>query len=120
MVSRENLGGMMVIRAFGNEGYEENRFEKANSELSKTNRFVQRTMAFMMPAMMLIMNCVTLVIVWSGSHAIADSTLQIGDMLAFMQYAMQIIMAFFNDSNDVYYGTKSFCFCSSYSRSIGY
>ncbi|ABX41241.1 ABC transporter ATP-binding protein [Lachnoclostridium phytofermentans] len=94
LVSRENLGGMMVIRAFGNEGYEENRFEKANSELSKTNRFVQRTMAFMMPAMMLIMNCVTLVIVWSGSHAIADSTLQIGDMLAFMQYAMQIIMAF--------------------------
>lgn len=94
LVSRENLGGMMVIRAFGNEGYEENRFEVANGELSKTNRFVQRTMAFMMPAMMLIMNCVTLVIVWSGSHAIADSTLQIGDMLAFMQYAMQIIMAF--------------------------
>lgn len=94
LVSRENLSGMMVIRAFGNEGYEENRFEVANGELSKTNRFVQRTMAFMMPAMMLIMNCVTLVIVWSGSHAIADSTLQIGDMLAFMQYAMQIIMSF--------------------------
>nr|WP_295685559.1 ABC transporter ATP-binding protein [uncultured Lachnoclostridium sp.] len=94
LVSRENLSGMMVIRAFGNEGYEENRFEVANGELSKTNRFVQRTMAFMMPAMMLLMNCVTLVIVWSGSHAIADSTLQIGDMLAFMQYAMQIIMSF--------------------------
>jgi len=94
LVSRENLSGMMVIRAFGNEGYEENRFEVANGELSKTNRFVQRTMSFMMPAMMLIMNCVTLVIVWSGSHAIAESTLQIGDMLAFMQYAMQIIMAF--------------------------
>lgn len=94
LVSRENLSGMMVIRAFGNEGYEEKRFEVANGELSKTNRFVQRTMAFMMPAMMLLMNCVTLVIVWSGSHAIADSTLQIGDMLAFMQYAMQIIMSF--------------------------
>ncbi len=94
LVSRENLSGMMVIRAFGNEGYEENRFEAANGDLSKTNRFVQRTMAFMMPAMMLLMNCVTLVIVWSGSHAIANSTLQIGDMLAFMQYAMQIIMSF--------------------------
>ena len=94
LVSRENLSGMMVIRAFGNEAYEEKRFEGANGDLSKTNRFVQRTMAFMMPAMMLLMNCVTLVIVWSGSHAIADSTLQIGDMLAFMQYAMQIIMSF--------------------------
>lgn len=94
LVSRENLSGMMVIRAFGNEKYEEKRFEKANSELSNTNRFIQRVMAFMMPAMTLIMNMLSLGIVWVGSHAIAESTLQIGDMMAFIQYAMQIIMAF--------------------------
>lgn len=94
LVSRENLSGLMVIRAFGNEVYEEGRFDVANKNLSKTNLFVQRTMAFMMPVMMFIMNCVTLAIVWFGSKAIADSELQIGDMMAFMQYAMQIIMAF--------------------------
>lgn len=94
LVSRENLSGMMVIRAFGNETYEEGRFDIANQNLSKTNLFVQRTMAFMMPVMMLVMNGVTLGIVWFGSKAIADSTLQIGDMMAFMQYAMQIIMSF--------------------------
>lgn len=94
LVSRENLSGLMVIRAFGNETYEEGRFEVANKNLSNTNLFVQRTMAFMMPVMMFIMNCVTLAIVWFGSKAIADSRLQIGDMMAFMQYAMQIILAF--------------------------
>jgi ATP-binding cassette subfamily B protein len=94
LVSRENLGGMMVIRAFGNETYEEKRFEVANNNLSKTNLFVQRTMAFMMPMMMFIMNGVTLAIVWFGSHAISESTLQIGDMMAFMQYAMQVIFSF--------------------------
>ncbi len=94
LVSRENLSGLMVIRAFGNEAYEEERFDVANDNLSKTNLFVQRTMAFMMPVMMFIMNCVTLAIVWFGSKAIADSDLQIGDMMAFMQYAMQIIFAF--------------------------
>lgn len=94
LASRENLFGMMVIRSFGNEPYEENRFDKANSDLTVTNRFVQRVMAFMMPAMMLIMNLVSLLIVWVGGHAIAESTLQIGDMMAFIQYAMQIIMSF--------------------------
>ncbi len=94
LVSRENLSGLMVIRAFGTEKHEEERFDKANQDLSATNRFVQRTMSFMMPAMMLIMNLVTLVIVWVGAHAISESTLQIGDMMAFMQYTMQIIMAF--------------------------
>lgn len=94
LVSRENLSGMMVIRAFGNERHEEERFEKANKDLSWTIRFTQRTMAVMMPAMMLIMNCVTLVIIWVGGHAVAESTLQIGDMMAFMQYVMQIIMSF--------------------------
>ncbi|MDD5937034.1 MAG: ABC transporter ATP-binding protein [Clostridiales bacterium] len=94
LVSRENLSGLMVIRAFGNETYEEGRFDTANKNLSKTNLFVQRTMAFMFPVMMFLMNCVTLAIVWFGSKAIANSNLQIGDMMAFMQYAMQIIMSF--------------------------
>lgn len=94
LVSRENLSGMMVIRAFSNEKHEEDRFEKANRNLRDTNLFVQRAMATMMPAMMLIMNGLSLVIVWVGGHAIAESTLQVGDMMAFIQYAMQIIMAF--------------------------
>ena len=94
LVSRENLSGLMVIRAFGNEKYEENRFEKANRDLQDTTRCVQRTMAFAMPAMNLVMNLVTLVIIWVGGHAIAASTMQIGDMMAFMQYGMQIMMSF--------------------------
>ena len=94
LVSRENLSGMMVIRAFGNEAYEEKRFEKANDDLAKTNYFVQRVMSLMMPAMGLIMNITTLVIVWQGGHAIADATMQVGDMMAFIQYAMHIIMSF--------------------------
>lgn len=94
LVSRENLSGLMVIRAFGNEKYEESRFEQANRDLRDTTRFVQRTMSFTMPAMSLIMNLVTLVIIWVGGHAIAASTMQIGDMMAFMQYGMQIIMSF--------------------------
>ena len=94
LVSRENLSGMMVIRAFGNEPYEEKRFDVANTNLKKTNLFVQRLMSSLMPVMMFIMNGVTLAIVWFGSKAIADSQLQIGDMMAFIQYAMQIIMAF--------------------------
>jgi len=94
LVSRENLTGMMVIRAFGNEEYEEKRFEKANDDLAKTNYFVQRVMSLMMPAMSLIMNVTTLIIVWQGGHAIANATMQIGDMMAFIQYAMHIIMSF--------------------------
>lgn len=94
LVSRENLSGMMVIRAFGNEAYEEKRFEKANDDLAKTNYFVQRVMSLMMPVMGLIMNITTLIIVWQGGHAIANATMQIGDMMAFIQYAMHIIMSF--------------------------
>jgi len=94
LVSRENLSGLMVIRAFGNESYEESRFEQTNHNLRKTNRFVQRTMVFLFPAMTLIMNLVTLLIIWAGAQAIAASELQIGNMMAFMQYAMQIIMSF--------------------------
>lgn len=94
LVSRENLSGLMVIRAFGAQRYESERFDKVNTELTKTNLFVNRVMIFMMPLMMLIMNGLSLGIVWVGAHQIADSVIQIGDMLAFIQYAMQIIMSF--------------------------
>ncbi len=94
LVSRENLNGMMVIRAFGNEQHEEARFEVANADLTGTQRFVQRAMAFMMPFMSVLMNLVTIAIVWVGAEAISRSALQIGDMMAFMQYAMHIIMSF--------------------------
>lgn len=94
LVSRENLSGMMVIRAFGNEPFEENRFNDANEEYTFTNRFVQRLMSLLMPAMMFIMNGVSLLIIWFGSQQVADSALQIGDMMAYIQYVMQIIMAF--------------------------
>lgn len=94
LVSREGLSGMMVVRAFGNEGYEERRFDKANRDLMETTRFVQRVMSGMIPAMMFVMNLLSILIVWVGGRAIAESTLQIGDMMAFIQYAMQIISAF--------------------------
>ncbi|MEK4476269.1 ABC transporter ATP-binding protein [Paenibacillus sp. FSL R7-0048] len=94
LITRENLSGMLVIRAFGNEKYEETRFEQANSNLKVTNRFVQRTMAFMFPAMTLVMNLIILLIIWVGAGAVATSELQIGNMMAFMQYATQIIMSF--------------------------
>lgn len=94
LVTRENLSGMLVIRAFNNQKFEEERFEKANVDLTKTNLFVNRVMVVMMPFMMLIMNGVNLLIVWVGAHQIANSAMQVGDMMAFMQYAMQIIMAF--------------------------
>lgn len=94
LVTRENLSGMMVIRAFNTQKFEEKRFDKANKNLTKTNLFVNRIMAVMFPSMMLIMNGVTLLIVWVGAHHIAESSMQVGDMMAFMQYAMQIIFAF--------------------------
>ena len=94
LVTRENLSGMMVIRAFNTQNFEENRFDKANKDLTSTNLFVNRIMVVMFPAMSLIMNGVTLLIVWVGAHQIADSSMQVGDMMAFMQYAMQIIFSF--------------------------
>ena len=94
MVTRENLSGMMVIRAFNTQKFEEKRFDKANEDLTKTNLFVNRVMTILFPAMNLIMNGVTLLIVWVGAHQIADSAMQVGDMMAFMQYALQIIFAF--------------------------
>ena len=94
LVSREILTGLPVIRAFSTEKHEEKRFDEANKNLTKTNLFVNRAMTFMMPIMMLIMNCITVLIVWSGGHSVNDGTMQVGDMMAFIQYTMQIIMAF--------------------------
>lgn len=94
LVSRENLSGMLVVRAFTNEKFEEARFDRANEDLTRTNRFTQRVMSITMPIMMLIMNLVTLLIMWVGGHAIAESTMQVGDMMAYIQYTMQIIMSF--------------------------
>jgi ATP-binding cassette subfamily B protein len=94
LVTRENLSGMMVIRAFNMQPFEENRFDKANKDLTSTSLFINRVMVVMMPGMMLIMNGVSLLIIWVGSHQVAQSTMQVGDMMAFMQYAMQIVMAF--------------------------
>lgn len=94
LVSREILTGVPVVRAFSREKHEEERFEEANARLTKTNLFVNRCMTFMMPVMMLLMNGVTVLIVWNGAHAVNEGTMQVGNMMAFMQYAMQIIMAF--------------------------
>ena len=94
LVSREILTGLSVIRAFSREKHEEERFEEVNERLTKTNLFVNRCMTFMMPAMMLIMNGITVLIIYNGSHAVDNGTMQVGNMMAFMQYAMQIIMSF--------------------------
>jgi len=94
LVTRENLSGMMVIRAFNKQTDEENRFDKANRDLTNTNLFVARIMVTMMPLMMLIMNALSLLIIWVGAHQVAEAQMQVGDMMAFLQYAMQIVFAF--------------------------
>lgn len=94
LVTREHLSGLMVIRAFNAQNFEEKRFDEANKDVTKINLFVSRLMVIMMPMMMLIMNAVTLLIVWVGAHQIQNSAMQVGDMMAFMQYAMQIIFSF--------------------------
>jgi ATP-binding cassette subfamily B protein len=94
LVTRENLSGMMVIRAFNKQDDELSRFDKANRDLTDTGLFVARVMVVMMPLMMLIMNGLSLAIIWVGAHQVAESTMQVGDMMAFMQYAMQIVFAF--------------------------
>ena len=94
LVTREILTGLPVIRAFSTEKHEEERFDDANRTLTKTNLFVNRAMTFMMPVMMLVMNGVSVLIVWTGSHGISDGQMQVGDMMAFIQYTMQIIMGF--------------------------
>ena len=94
LVSRENLTGMMVIRAFNMEGFEEKRFDVANRDLTAVSLFINRVMVVMMPLMMLIMNVMMLGIIWFGAQQVADANMQVGDMMAFMQYAMQIVMSF--------------------------
>ncbi len=94
LVIRENLSGMMVIRAFNMQNFEEKRFDKANTDVTGTLLFINRIMVVMMPVMMMVMNGLVLLIIWVGAHQVADSKMQVGDMLAFMQYAMQIVFAF--------------------------
>jgi len=94
LVSREILAGLPVIRAFSTEKHEEERFDEANKALTKTNLFVNRAMTFMMPLMMLVMNAISILIIWVGGHSINDGAMQVGDMMAFIQYTMQIIMSF--------------------------
>ena len=94
LVMREILTGLPVIRAFSTEKHEEERFDAANMELTKTNLFVNRAMTFMMPVMMLVMNGVSVLIMWTGAHGIDNGQMQVGDMMAFIQYTMQIIMGF--------------------------
>ncbi len=94
LVSREGLSGMMVVRAFNTQDHEEERFDKANRDLTKTNLFINRVTQLMMPVMMLIMNGSTLLIIWVGSHHVDQGTMQVGSLMAFMQYTIQIIFAF--------------------------
>ena len=94
LVARENLTGMLVIRAFNMQPFEEGRFEQANQDLTDNSLFISRVMAFMMPIMMMILNVLSVVILWVGAHQVAQSAMQVGDMMAFLQYAMQIVFAF--------------------------
>ncbi len=94
LVARENLSGMMVIRAFNMQPFEEQRFDKANLDLTAISLFINRVMVVMMPLMMLIMNGLSLAIIWIGAHQVAAANMQVGDMMAFLQYAMQIVMSF--------------------------
>lgn len=94
LVSRESLTGLMVIRAFGTESHEKERFAEANKDITRTNLFINRVMVTMMPVMMLVMNGLSLLIIWVGAHHVAEASMRVGDMMAFIQYAMQVIMSF--------------------------
>ena len=94
LVARESLNGLMVVRAFARADFEQQRFDVANQELTRVNLFVNRAMTFMMPALMLFMNGLTVLIIWVGAHQVAESQMQVGDMMAYMQYVMQVIMSF--------------------------
>jgi ATP-binding cassette subfamily B protein len=94
LVARETLNGLMVVRAFSRSSFETERFEQANRDLTATNLFVNRAMTFLMPVMMIFMNALTVLIIWVGAHQVAESQMQVGDMMAYMQYAMQIVMSF--------------------------
>jgi ATP-binding cassette subfamily B protein len=94
LVARENLSGMMVIRAFNRQAFEEERFDKANLDLTATSLFINRLMVIIMPMMMLILNGLSIAIIWVGAHQVAEANMRVGDMMAFIQYAMQIVMSF--------------------------
>ncbi len=94
LVAREHLTGMMVIRAFNRQPFEEDRFDKANRDLTAVSLFINRVMVVMMPMIMLVMNGISLAIIWVGAQQVANATMQVGDMMAFLQYAMQIVMSF--------------------------
>ena len=94
LVSRESLSGMMVIRAFSMQRHEEDRFDTVNTDLTDTTLFVNRVMVVMMPLMMLIMNGLSILVIWGGAHQVAESAMQVGDVMAFLQYTMQIVFAF--------------------------
>ena len=94
LIMKERLSGILVIRAFNTERSEEKRFDAANVELTKINMFVNRAMSFMMPALMFVMNAVSILIIWAGAHLVEAQSLMIGDMLAYLQYAMHVIMSF--------------------------
>lgn len=94
LVTRENLSGIMVVRAFNAQSFEEQRFDRANKDLTDTALFINRAMAIMFPMMMIIMNGLMLLIIWVGAHQVAESAMQVGDMMAFMQYAVQVVFSF--------------------------
>jgi ATP-binding cassette subfamily B multidrug efflux pump len=94
LVARESLGGLMVVRAFNKQKFEEHRFDEANIDLTKVSLFINRVMVIMMPVMMMLMNVLVIIIIWVGSHGVANASLQVGDMIAFMQYAIQVTFAF--------------------------
>jgi ATP-binding cassette subfamily B multidrug efflux pump len=94
LVARESLAGLMVVRAFNKQEFEEHRFDEANIKLTKVSLFINRVMVIMMPVMMMLMNVLIIIIIWVGSHGVANANLQVGDMIAFMQYAIQVTFAF--------------------------
>ena len=96
LIMRENLSGMLVVRAFNKQSFEEDRFDSANKDVAANMRGIGRTMSFMMPVMVLVMSAAQILIIWVGAHQVAQSSMQVGDLMAFMQYAMQILMAFLN------------------------
>ncbi len=94
LVARENLSGLLVIRAFNMQSFEEERFDRANEDLAATTLFIGRAMGIMMPVMMLILNVLSVTILWVGAHQVAQASMQVGDVMAFLQYAMQIVFSF--------------------------
>lgn len=94
LVMRENLAGIMVIRAFNRQEFEQNRFDRANRDLTSVMLFINRVMIVMMPTMMFIMNSLSILIIWVGAHQVAEANMRVGDMMAFLQYAMQIVFSF--------------------------